>query len=60
MYYICSILFRYIICVRICIYICTYIKYIIYIYTYIYICIASIGYRYEIQSALTPESKDKV
>ena len=52
----------YYMCTYMYIYICTYIKYIIYIYTYIYIYIyiASIGYRYEIQSALTPESKDKV
>ena len=43
-------------------YMCTYMYIYMYVYKIynIYIYIASIGYRYEIQSALTPESKDKV
>ena len=57
MYYIYYILFRYIIYVHICMYMCVY----IYIYIYIYIrFIAPSGYRYEIQPALAPESKDRV
>ena len=50
MYY---ILFRYIIYVHICMYMC------VYIYIYIRF-IATSGYRYEIQPALAPESKDRV